>query len=84
MKDKDAQLIGIDFRLCPSPVCGGYWIEIGQDTLRFLNFPSNSDVGDLDSDTVFPIPVEVIWKWPEDETLKMAKDLIIMEQVSKK
>jgi len=84
MKDKDAQLIGIDFRKCASPFCSGYWIEIGQDTLRFLDLPSDSDIGELDVDTQFPIPVKATWKWPEDETLKMAKDLIIMEQLSKK
>jgi len=84
MKDKDAQLIGIDYRKCASPFCGGYWIEIEQDTLRFLDFPSDSDVGELDVNTVFPIPVEVTWKWPTDETLKMAEDLIMVEKISTK
>ena len=84
MKDKDAQLIGPDFRRCASPICGGYWIEIDQDTLRFLDFPSDSDIGELEVDSTFPIPVEVKWKWPKDETLLMATDLIVLEKISKK
>jgi len=84
MKDKDAQLIGIDFRLCPAPICGGYWVELGQDTLRFLDFPTDSEMGDLEMETAFPIPVEVKWKWPADETLKMAEDLIVVEKISRK
>jgi len=42
----DATLTGIDFRRCAHPICGGYWILIDLDTLRFLDFPSDSDIGE--------------------------------------
>lgn len=80
----DAKIIGIDFRKCPSPACSGYWIEIKQDTLRFLDFPENSKIEELNMDTYFPIEVTIKWKWADDEVLQIVDDLIVVEQLEKK
>lgn len=70
----DAVLIGIDYRKCASPFCGGWFIEIEDDTLRFFEIPKNTDIN-LDSETVFPQPVNVEWMRYENEW-KDIEDLI--------
>jgi len=84
IKTEDAQIVGIDFRRCVHPVCGGYWIEIAQDTLRFFDFPENSNFEVPNTDKEFPIEVAIKWKWADDEDLQLAGDLIIIEYIEKK
>lgn len=77
----DAQILGIDARRCAAPYCGGYWIQMEQDTLRFLNFPNQSVQDEILLNKEFPIAVAVSWDWPEDETLQLAEDLIIVDWI---
>lgn len=56
----DAMLTGIDMRKCASPYCGGWFLEMDGETLRFLEIPSDTDI-DFNSELEFPIPVEVEW-----------------------
>jgi len=82
--NNDALIIGIDYRKCAHPLCGGYFIEINQDTLRFLNIPEKSDLGELEFEKHFPIPVEVKWILPKDKLLKKAADLIEVKELNRK
>lgn len=82
--NNEALVIGIDYRKCAHPFCGGYFIEINQDTLRFLDIPKKSNLGELAFETHFPIPVEVKWILPKDELLKKAADLIEVKEINRK
>ncbi len=82
MNEGDAKLIGIDFRKCASPFCGGWFIEIDGDTLRFFETPAETDI-DFNGDLKFPIPVNVVWKKYENEW-KDIPDLIYVEKISPK
>lgn len=62
----DATILGIDYRRCASPYCGGWFIEIGGDTLRFLEVPAQTDI-DLYGNAIFPISVKVRWHQYENE-----------------
>ncbi|MFK8046511.1 MAG: hypothetical protein AB8B72_13525 [Crocinitomicaceae bacterium] len=70
-------VIGADLSKCSC--CGGYFVEIENDTLRFLEIPKASDI-DLSADEM-PIAVKVNWK-------KVAKpclgDEIILNSIEKK
>jgi hypothetical protein len=70
----DGRLIGIDYRKCASPFCGGWFVEIEDDTLRFFEIPKSTDIN-LDSEAVFPQPVKVEWMRYENEW-KDIEDLI--------
>jgi len=87
-KDKtkldDAELIGLDLRKCMYPYCGGFWITLNQDTLRFLNFPENSDVEEPTYETEFPIAVKIQWELPKEEDLQKIKDLIVLKKIIKR
>lgn len=72
-----AILLGADYRMCAC--CGGRFIEIVHDTLRFDNQPSNSDV-DLNT-AEFPLKVDV--KWKKKETACMS-DLIEVTSLKKR
>lgn len=74
LNSSDAVLIGIDYRKCASPFCGGWFIEIQGDTLRFFETPKETDIM-LDSETEFPIPVKVEWLRYQNEW-KDVEDLI--------
>lgn len=43
---EEGRIIGYDFRKCGC--CGGYWIEIGTDTLRSFTLPENIKTEDWD------------------------------------
>ena len=51
-------ITAIDIRECSC--CGGYFIEIGDSTYRFLSLPPGSDVNLEKGD--FPINVKLDWK----------------------
>lgn len=63
---EDATIIGVDYRRCASPYCGGWFIEIEGDTLRFLEMPAQTNINFAD-DTIFPIEVKVRWRNYENE-----------------
>lgn len=54
------KITGIDARMCPSPCCGGWFIEINKENYRFLKLPDNSNL-DL-SNATFPVNVYLSWK----------------------
>jgi hypothetical protein len=82
LQSNGAQLIGIDFRKCASPFCGGWFVEIDGQTLRFFETPAETDI-DFSGDLEFPIPVNVVWKKYENEWKDVA-DLIFVEQIKYK
>lgn len=53
-------LLGIDYRECASPYCGGWFIEIGRDTFRFIEIPPKSNI-DLNGPLKFPVKVNAVW-----------------------
>ncbi len=78
----DARLIGIDYRKCASPFCGGWFVEIDGDTLRFFETPAETDI-DFNSELQFPIPVEIEWERYDNEW-KDVPGLIRVEKIFKK
>ncbi|MFK7983952.1 MAG: hypothetical protein AB8G86_28505 [Saprospiraceae bacterium] len=48
-------IIGLDFRKCAC--CSGYWIEIGNDTLRTFTLPENIEIADTNFVDGLSIPV---------------------------
>lgn len=52
-------ITGPDYRICTA-CCGGWFIEIGDTTLRFYELPAGSDI-DL-GNSKFPLPVSVVWQ----------------------
>lgn len=77
----DGTLIGIDYRKCASPMCGGWFIEIKGDTLRFLEMPEKTDIN-LNGELKFPIPVKVIYRKYDNEWSQF-KDLIYVKELWK-
>jgi hypothetical protein len=53
-------ITGPDFRLCPSPCCGGWFIKIDSLTYEFDFLPANSDIN-LQKET-FPLVVKLDWQ----------------------
>lgn len=78
VETQNAQVTGIDMRKCASPYCGGWFIEIGGETKRFLEVPADTDI-DFNAELQFPIPVEVQWEkydnwWGDiDDLIKVKK-----------
>ncbi len=60
LSTSNAMLTGIDERKCASPYCGGWFLEMDGETLRFLEAPTDTNI-DFNSELEFPIPVEVEW-----------------------
>jgi len=48
-------IIGLDFRKCAC--CSGYWIEVGNDTLRTFTLPENIEIADTNFVDGLFIPV---------------------------
>lgn len=57
---EEGVITGIDFRLCPC--CGGWFIEIGNDTLRATVLPEG--FGESLDPSEFPLPVFLEWSVP--------------------
>ena len=62
LETENGLITGPDYRLCAC--CGGYFIEIGNETYRFWNVPESSSLDLINAD--FPIYVEVGWIPQED------------------
>jgi len=56
----NGKITGADSRMCPSPCCGGWFIEIDSLTYEFDSIPNNSNIN-LQKDS-FPIFVKLDWK----------------------
>ncbi len=71
ISEKDLGIVtGQDFRECSC--CGGWFIDIGEETFRFLEVPKNSI--DLSNET-FPLTVEL--EWSLDSTGCLGDEIII-------
>lgn len=66
----DGVILGVDYRECVC--CGGWFIEIGEDTLRAQVFPDDFEVGDR-----YPIPVRL--RWEPDPTPCLGDEIIVFE-----
>ena len=73
----EGKITGCDFRECMC--CGGWYIEINNNTYRFNNLPVNSNI-DLQHEP-FPIHVEVIW---EKDVHGCLGDEILIDYIKKK
>lgn len=49
------RIIGLDFRKCAC--CGGWWIEVGNDTLRAFTLPDNITIADTNFVDGLSVPV---------------------------
>lgn len=58
-------IIGQDYRKCMC--CGGWFIEINQDTLRFDQLPDSTNVNLTDA--VYPIEVYLDWQHKDPKCL---------------
>jgi hypothetical protein len=63
--DNSGTILGPDYRKCMC--CGGWFIEIGKDTLRFTHLPENCNVNL--TDTIYPVSVYLDWHYPDPQCL---------------
>ncbi|MBK6903669.1 MAG: hypothetical protein IPH04_12930 [Saprospirales bacterium] len=77
-----ANIIGMDYRRCASPYCGGYYIEIEGDTMRFLEQPAKTDI-EFTGQMAYPVPVKVVWRKYDNEW-KDVEGLIFLEEAYKR
>jgi hypothetical protein len=56
-----ATITHADMRLCPSPCCGGWYIDIKGKTFQFLQLPEGSSVQSKDLEQL-PLDVKVQWQ----------------------
>ena len=56
------RITGPDYRRCANPCCGGWFIEIGGKTWRFLELPPGNDL-DLNSLDMSDFPIDVTLYW---------------------
>jgi len=68
-------ITGMDPRMCPC--CGGWWIRLQNDTLRFDQLPAGS-VNILDN-VKFPLSVRV--KWAKKTPRCMGDEILIFEMI---
>jgi hypothetical protein len=52
-------ITGQDFRMCPSPCCGGWFIKIDSLTYEFDSLPAGSNINMGQSS--FPLAVKLDW-----------------------
>lgn len=52
---EEGRIIGYDFRKCGC--CSGYWIEVGNDTLRTFVLPDNIEIADTNLVEGLDIPI---------------------------
>lgn len=64
--DDSGTIIGPDYRKCMC--CGGWFIEINQDTLRFDKLPEGTNVNLTDA--TYPIAVYLDWKHKDPKCLE--------------
>ena len=67
-------ITGYDLRLCAC--CGGFFIEIDNETYRFYELPSNTEVA-FTNETVFPVEVNI--DWHPDENACLGDEIIVDE-----
>jgi len=70
-------IIGADYRKCMC--CGGWFIEIDKDTLRFQQLPEGSTINL--NDATYPVEVYLDWHYPDPQCMK---DQIIVTRMELK
>lgn len=70
-------IIGADYRKCMC--CGGWFIEIKKDTLRFQTLPEGSTINL--NDAKYPVEVYLDWHYPDPQCMK---DQIIVTRMELK
>jgi len=58
--ESNGKITGPDYRMCPSPCCSGWFIQIDSLTYEFDSIPANSNFN-LQKET-FPIFVKLDWQ----------------------
>ena len=66
-----AKITERDMRRCAC--CGGYFIEIGNETYRFLSMPATSSFAFLDDE----LPMDVIVRWSTDPNQCLGDEIIL-------
>lgn len=59
LRVSEGVVTGPDFRMCPSPCCGGWIIIIDSTNYTFSDFPQTSTIDPTTQK--FPLQVEVVW-----------------------
>lgn len=77
-KTGEGLILGIDARKCMC--CGGWWIEIGKDTLRIMEMPQNFQ-DDL-ADKELPVPVLLKWKQETEGCGAQFEEIIEVKSIS--
>jgi hypothetical protein len=72
-------ITGQDFRMCPSPCCGGWFIKIDSLTYEFDSLPTNSNIN-LEKET-FPLIVKLNWQL--SDTLECPNKRITVQKIVK-
>jgi hypothetical protein len=72
-------ITGQDFRMCPSPCCGGWFIKIDSLTYEFDSLPPNSNIY-LEKET-FPLIVKLDWQL--SDTLGCPNKRITIQRITK-
>ncbi len=80
---KEALIVGQDFRRCMSPICGGWFIEVGNDTLRFLNLPEKTDLLE-GPEWTFPIPVLIKYEPYSNPDFPFLTNVITLTEIWRK
>ena len=75
--DNSGTIIGADYRKCMC--CGGWFVVIEKDTLRFQQIPQWCGV-DL-TDAKYPVEVYLDWHYPDPQCMK---DQIIVTRIELK
>jgi hypothetical protein len=70
----EGKITGPDARMCPSPCCSGWFIEIDRSTYEFDSIPSKSNIN-LQKET-FPVYVKLDWQF-SDKIVCPIKRIII-------
>jgi hypothetical protein len=72
-------ITGQDFRMCPSPCCGGWFIIIDGLTYEFDFLPDNSNIN-LEKET-FPLAVKLDWQL--SNTIECPNKWITIQKIAK-
>jgi hypothetical protein len=72
-------ITGQDIRMCPSPCCSGWFINIDSLTYEFDSLPNNSNIK-LEKET-FPLVVKLDWQL--SNTIECPNKRITIQKIAK-
>ena len=73
-------ITGQDVRMCPSPCCSGWFIEIDSLTYEFDSLPSSSNIN-LEKE-IFPLIVKLDWQL--SDLIECPNKRITIQKIAKK